>query len=97
MYISSLKSSEMKRLRTALTTRVSLPPSYLDTAKASGVSGAVPLSLFKRLSIICEHWFILHMTLVPLAFPASRANDVPSYGLSTGMETAYIRRGGNRR
>ena len=46
VYKQSLKSSEMKRLRTALTTRVSLPPSYLDTAKASGVSGAVSLSLF---------------------------------------------------
>ena len=62
---------------------------------ASDVSGAMSLTSFLDLSITSksEHCFIVHISLI---LSASSVNDVPSYGLSTGMETAYIGEGGDK-
>ena len=84
-------SSEMNRLRMALSYTCIIAPSYLNTPKASSVLDELLLTLFmSQFSTVytSEHWFIVYIPLIPSASPTS-------YRSSPGMETAYIGGGGD--
>ena len=71
VYISCLKSSEMNRLRTALTYTCIIAPLLSEHDQGLGRIRCSVLIFVLASIYYMRALVILHMTLVPLAFPAS--------------------------